>query len=138
MEEEGEGSDLFDAVALFHCDLAEGGPGSFDVAIRDRVELDARLLEIGPLVVGFRITGPKSLITLLSPGELGVMCSSIVRFPSADEARAASRLVSTSLRFGTAAVKLESVEAELNLPLPLREGMLLVLTPRMGRPMLLC
>ena len=55
-----------------------------------------------------------------------------------DEARAASRLVSTSLRFGTAAVKLESVEAELNPPLPLREGMLLVLTPRMGRPMLLC
>lgn len=134
-EEEGEGSDLSEEDATpLHCVRADGGPGSLEVVARQRAKLDAELLLImDPLDETdaglFRMMGPKSFRMLPSAAaDLAVQASSIGRFPSEDEARTDSGLASCpSLRLSKVDEKAESVEAELKRPLPLREGMLLVL-----------
>lgn len=69
---DGEGSDLVGATALLHCARTEGGPGSFDVVVRVRMDADvdvgafARKGAIAVVEAELRMIGPKSLIALPS------------------------------------------------------------------------
>lgn len=94
VELEGEGIDLRDAVAAFHCDRAEGGPGSLEEGLMGGLaEVDAILgTPLTEALVGLpRMIGPKSLNELASLMEAKA-ASSMGRLPSDEEARVVSGL----------------------------------------------